>query len=338
MDDLFARDDTPGSLLGQDAAKALRSIARSESIKEVVQQDQNIHDALLGVALRFVGGESLEECCAVAKMLNATGDDVTIDFMGESTKEEAIARHAAAEFHRIIGAIREHSVSASISLDLTHIGLAIDPELAFSLSSDLADAAASSRLEMVISAEGSERTDNVLDLYERLAQDSPNIGITLQAYLHRTADDLQRVLALQGKVRIVKGAFHEPTNIALERGKELNDRYVSLVERIVASQRPLSIATHDPVVLDRLMNVITSNQPDVEVEMLYGVQPRRLETARQEGYSTRVYLPYGREWFLYVCHRLAEHPPNIYQAVDDAVGRWIPQSREGTSRRLVDDE
>lgn len=320
--DLIPEDNDLDHEFGKDAAQALRLIARNETVKAYIQRERPVHGALLGAARRFIGGEHLDSCLGIAREINAKGHAVTIDFMGESTRDEGMARDAAAEFRRVVHEIGTPGITASISLDLSHLGLAIDPELAFELACGLADLAANAHLEMMISAEGSERTDAVLAMYERLAGSFPNVGITLQTYLLRTAEDLQRVLPLTGRIRIVKGAFDEPPGIAMPRGPSLNARYVSFVEHVIASGRPMSIATHDPVLLNRVLSDIPAGTPGVEVEMLYGVQPERLEVMRKRGFPTRTYLPYGEEWFLYVAHRLAEYPPNMYRAISDIVRGW----------------
>lgn len=318
----------PGGTEAVRAAAALRRIARDEGIKEYVKAEKPVHDALLGAALRFIGGENLGDCLAVAEVLNRRGHAVTVDFMGESTRDEGEAREATAEFLRVVGRIRERGLDSSVSLDLSHVGLAVDGELAFENASGIAQEAREAGLEVMVSAEGSERTDEVLALYRRLSERfGAAVGVTLQAYLRRTPDDLDDALARPGKVRVVKGAFEEPEGVAMARGPDLDGAYLSLVERLVLAGHPLSVSTHDPGVLDRVHRFIEDNAPGtqaVEFEMLHGVQGERLEGMRDLGYRTRVYLPYGTEWYLYLCHRLAEHPPNILRAVTDAVAHSYP--------------
>lgn len=180
----------------------------------------------------------------------------------------------------------------------------------------------------MVSMEGSERTEEVLALYRRLSEHFENVGITLQAYLHRTPSDLHRILELPGKVRLVKGAFEEPEAVALPRGRQLDDVYCSLVKQAISAGHPVSVDTHDLDILDQAHGCIKDGALDaehVEFEMLKGVETERLEKMRGLGYRTRVYLPYGLEWYLYLCHRLAEHPPNIYRAISDAVtGSYAP--------------
>lgn len=309
---------------GTGAADALRRIARSEAIKAYILQDRPLHDALRGAALRFIAGESLASAVEITRRINDNGDAVTIDFLGESSRDADHSRAAADEFHRIVDAIRRHGLRGSVSLDLSHLGLVVDADLAFGLASGLAEAATESGIEMMISAEGSERTDDVLATHERLAERSSNVGITLQAYLDRTPRDLERVLAHPGRIRIVKGAFGESSGTALPRGDELNARYLSLAERVIAAGQALSIATHDSALLDHLSSRLPVGTANVEFEMLYGIEEKRLTLQRERGFPTRVYLPYGEEWFLYVSHRLAEYPPNIYRAISDAVAYAPP--------------
>jgi proline dehydrogenase len=179
---------------------------------------------------------------------------------------------------------------------------------------------------MMISMEGTDRTSLILEVHQRLCETFSNIGITLQAYLHRTPSDLESALQRPGKIRLVKGAYAAPDDLAKPRGAGLDESYRLLMERLLMSGHLCSIATHDPALLDPLPleyahKLIQEKgiEPDhIEFEMLKGVTQERLETMKNSGYRTRVYLPYGREWHLYLCNRLAEHPPNIYQAIVDA--------------------
>lgn len=313
------RDEEPGAL----AAAALRRVARDERIKEHVQGDAALYVALLKAAMRFIEGETLPECLEVAAGLNAQGHAATVDYMGESTRNEAMAREATEEFLRVVRAISDRGLDSSVSLDLSHVGLAVDPRLGFENASEIAGAAGEAGLEVMISAEGSERTDGILATHERLCERHHNVGITLQVYLLRTPDDLERALERPGRVRLVKGAYEEPEIVALARGPEVDAAYQSMTETLLASGHACSISTHDPALLEHAHSFLRENGPDlgpVEFDMLRGVCPERLRKMRDLGYGTRTYLPYGREWYLYLCHRLAEHPPNLYKALADAVG------------------
>lgn len=310
------------AMQGKKAAEALKRIARDEKIKAYIQNERPVHDALLGAALRFIGGENLDECLKAAKKLNSSGHAATIDYMGESTRDEKTASEATREFLRVIEAISRQGIDSSVSLDVSHVGLLVDQELAFMNASKLAGTAREAGLEVMVSMEGSERTDEVLTLYRRLCEHFDNVGVTLQAYLYRTPSDVREIFELPGKLRLVKGAFEEPGETALSRGGQLDDIYCSLVKQAISAGHSISVATHDPDILKQVHEYVKDSALEtehIEFEMLKGVETERLEKMRGLGYRTRVYLPYGLEWYLYLCHRLAEHPPNIYQAVSDAV-------------------
>jgi proline dehydrogenase len=130
-------------------------------------------------------------------------------------------------------------------------------------------------------------------------------------------DDLERLLTLPGKVRLVKGAYKEVPSIALGRSEELNQRYLDMLDRLVQSRHPVSIATHAEKLISAVEERGYFSLPFVEVEMLYGVSPDLSHKLREQGVKSRVYLTYGTEWYLYLCHRLAEHPPNVYRAIAD---------------------
>jgi len=310
-----------------EVAEALKHIALDEEIKTYVLQHPQLYQPLLRAALRFIGGETLTACVETAKSLNQQGFAVTIDYMGESTRDAETAKQATQEFCNVIQAIGNQKLDSSISLDLSHIGMVIDAELGYKNACLLASSAQNVGLEMMISMEGSDRTSLILETYQRLCKTFDNVGITLQAYLHRTPDDLESVLQCPGKIRLVKGAYAAPTNIAKSRGVELDESYCQLMERLLSSGHSCSMATHDPALLDsvplqyahKFIQEQGIEQSNIEFEMLKGVTPERLQAMKNKGYRARVYLPYGKEWHLYLCNRLAEHPPNIYQAITDAV-------------------
>lgn len=309
-----------------EVSKALKYIALDENIKAYVLQHPTLYQPLFNAALRFIGGETLTQGVETAKSLNQQGFAVTIDYMGESTRDVEMAEQATREFLDVIQAIAERNLNSSVSLDLSHIGMAIEPELGYQNAYILAKAAQEKDIEIMISMEGTDRTSLILEIHERLCDTLDNVGITLQAYLHRTPDDLDTVLQRPGKIRLVKGAYAAPSNMAKPRGAELDETYRHLMEKLLTSKHSCSIATHDPALIDPIplkyahefIQEQGIKQDQIEFEMLKGVAPERLQIMRDYGYQTRVYLPYGKEWHLYLCNRLAEYPPNIYQAITDA--------------------
>ena len=318
---------------------ALQHLALDESAKAYVLQHPPLYKALLQAALRFIAGETLAECCNVAKQLNRQGHAVTIDFMGESTHDVAMAEEATQEFFEVVRIIDEEKLDCSVSYDLSHLGMVIDPNLAYENACILAKAARSAGIEMMISMEGVDRTETILDIHRRLAEQFDNIGITLQAFLYRTHNDMDSAVKVNAKVRLCKGAYEAPAHLAMPRGPQLDSAYLQLAEKLIEWGCFCSIGTHDQTILDHLHQFIQASgrgHENVEFEMLNGVTPDSLQSMRALGYRTRVYLPYGREWHLYLCNRLAEHPPNIYQAIIDAVSGNSPTSgqAEHTVSRL----
>jgi proline dehydrogenase len=297
-------------------------MALNEDAKAYVLQHPPLYQALLRAAMRFIGGQTLAQCVAAARALNGQGHAVTIDYMGESTRDAAGAEQATHEFLAVIQAIATAQIDASVSFDLSHIGMVIDPELGYQNASTLAEAARAAEIELMISMEGTDRTSLILDIHGRLCERFDNVGVTLQAYLYRTPADLASALTRAGKIRLVKGAYEAPASLAQARGASLDTAYRQLMETLFAAGHRCSVATHDPLLLDHARTYVEAHAVDrekIEFEMLKGVTAERLQALRDQGYRTRVYLPYGQEWYLYLCNRLAEYPPNVYQAIVDAV-------------------
>ena len=156
-------------------------------------------------------------------------------------------------------------------------------------------------------------------VYRELSRHHSNVGITLQAYLRRTPADLEEVLGRPGRIRLVKGAFAEPAAVALPRGVELDRAYLTFANRLITAEHRCSIATHDETLLQEVQSWVSGSHCQhtrfMEFEMLSAAAPHLLGDLRARGYRVREYLPYGQEWFLYVCHRVAEHPPHLYTAM-----------------------
>ena len=305
------------------AAAALRRLALDERAKAVVLSDPRLRAAALRIARRYIGGESREDALAAAARINSVGEAATVDYMGESTRERELARAAADEFAAVAAAIAGRKLDCSLSLDLSHLGLVIDRSFCLENARRVAIAAAEAGTEVMVSMEDYDRVDRILDLHAVLADDHENVGITLQARLHRTASDLETVLRRSGRIRLVKGAYEVPADGALAREDErLRGRYIELARRLVASGHPCSIATHDEQLLDEIAAMVAPGRDSpVEFEVLFGLGDDAISTLRARGLHTRQYIVYGEEWFLYVCNRIAEEPARLYQAVVDAIDR-----------------
>jgi len=267
------------------------------------------------VSRRFVAGMTVEEAIAVAARLNAEGIAVSLDSLGESVTEVAQAEAGAAVYHRLLDAIAEQGLRAHVSVKLTQMGMDIGPDLAERLVGEMAAHAARTGSFVRIDMEGSPYTEATLAITERLHRLYPgSVGTVLQAYLRRTKDDAERLLAQGIRIRLCKGAYREPAAIAFPEKSEVDANYVALMQRMVTSGVFCGIATHDERIVNTLCAFVAKNNIDkraFEFQMLYGVRrdlQRRLIAA---GYGVRVYVPFGPEWYPYFMRRLAERPANV---------------------------
>jgi len=306
------------------AADALRVLALNEQVKAHVDRDPVLRPILERVALRYIGGRTISEVIEVIAAINARGHAATVDYMGESCRDPARAMAETERFVELSESVAMHGLNCSISLDLSHVGAVIDPQLGYENASRVAAGAAAIGQEMMISMEGSERTDLILDLHGRLCERFENVGITIQARMHRSARDLATVLERPGRIRLVKGSYAESESIAYPRDSpELMDAFGRFARQLLVSGHLCSIATHDRSIhdaLDEFMRSTDVARGSFEFETLLGLGDEQLETMRQRGHPTRVDVVFGSQWFLYVCNRIAEDPARLFDAVVDAVG------------------
>jgi proline dehydrogenase len=304
-----------------DASEALKSISRNTSLKSALLQMPAVYSALWPAARRFVTGETRQKGIDIAKVLAAQGYGISLEYIGENTATEQACRAAVDEFLAVSQAIEDAALpkGTTISLDLSHIGLSVSQKLAINHLYRLAEETKERGISIMVSMEESDKLPAILEIYKQVAEKYSHVGITLLAHLYRTSQDLETLIQLPGKIRLAKGAYQEPEERAGKRGETLDERFLSLIERVVSAQHPLSIATHDQTLLQEVERRKFLAAPNTEAEMLYGIRPDLLRQMKQAGYQTRLYLTYGTEWYLYLCHRLAEYPPNIYQALADCV-------------------
>ncbi|GAB3165197.1 proline dehydrogenase family protein [Telluribacter humicola] len=305
------------------ASEALKLAALNESAKDFLLNNPQLFAVLLKAAKRYIGGENLQEAIQTAKKFNSAGLPTSLEFMGESISSTNEANEVTQEFLTLIEAIKKENITSIVSLDLSHIGLAVDKELALDNFKLIAQTAKQSEIDVIISAEGVERTDEIIHTFCKISPDFPNVGLTLQAYLYRTPKDLERILKeTQGKIRVVKGAFATPIGHSIGRGDQLDDVYINTVETLLVNNRKCSIATHHDKIQDRVKRLLDKHQTpktNYEFEMLLGIREDLLNDLKKEGYPCRKYIVYGKEWYLYMCNRIAENPDNIFQAIIDIV-------------------
>lgn len=306
-------------LLKQTSA-ALRKAALNEEAKAYLLSNPVLFQMLKRAAERYIGGETLEETVEKVKQQNGIGFKCSIEFMGESTRTAIEANEACEEFLKIVKNIKTLGLYSGIALDLSHIGLAVSKELCLENLDRICRE--SDTVEVAISAEGIDRTDDVLNTYQQIARQHENVAITLQAYLHRTKDDLPEMMKLDGRIRLVKGAFETPPAHALSRGTQLDQVYLDYAEQLLANNHRCSIATHHHEIQQHVKEIVKRHNVDrsvYEFESLYGIQNEQLLRLKEEGHPAKIYFVYGKEWYLYLCNRLAEYPQNVFRALVDIV-------------------
>jgi proline dehydrogenase len=272
------------------------------------------------VSRRFVAGVTVEEAIAAAANLNAEGIEVSLDSLGESVLEVAQAEASAAVYHQLLDAIEARKLRANVSVKLTQVGMDIGgttagPALAERIVADMVAHAAHIGSFVRIDMEGSQYTDPTLALTARLHQRFPgSVGTVLQAYLYRTGEDAEHLLAKGIRIRLCKGAYKEPPAIAFPAKADVDANYCKLMKRLVTSPVFCGIATHDDAIIAQLCNYVAEHgiaKSAFEFQMLYGIRRDLQRKLVAEGFGVRVYVPFGTEWYPYFMRRLAERPANV---------------------------
>jgi len=304
----------------QIGAQALRKAALNEDSKAYILNNPALFQLFKKAADRYICGETLEETMVKVKAFE--NQKTSIEFMGESTRTEQESNVATLEFIRICEQIRSQELNATVSLDLSHIGLAISEELCLNNLNSICNEASKSNIEIIISAEGAERTDAVIDAYKKATRNYGHLAITLQAYLYRTKDDFVELQKETGRIRIVKGAFETAAGLSMPRGEKLDEVYLDYIDQLLAQNHKCSIATHDSKIQASAQLLVQKYRPAKEIyefESLFVICNDQLFLLKDQGYQTKLYFVYGKEWYLYLCNRIAEYPMNIFQALNDII-------------------
>jgi proline dehydrogenase len=274
------------------------------------------------VSTRFVAGETLDDAVAVAGQLNADGATVSMDHLGEHVADGAAAEAAAADYIATLDRLGADGIEGNISIKLTQLGLGTDDELAEKSLAALSARAAEVGTSVTIDMEESRYTEATISLFERVQGRHGNLGVALQAYLRRSPADLDRVIASRGHVRICKGAYAEPADIALQDRDEVDAAFDRLTEAAFdAPSVMLAIATHDEARIEHAIEHAAERSGPWEFQMLYGVRGPLQRELLAAGHSLRIYLPYGVAWYPYLTRRLAERPANMTFFIRALFGR-----------------
>jgi proline dehydrogenase len=267
---------------------------------------------------RFVAGMTIDEALGACERMNREGIAVTLDALGESVTTEAQARASADVYHRMLDAIAAHGMNANVSLKLSQMGMDFDPALAERIVGELVEHASRVNSFVRIDMEGSPYTEATIAMTERLqgrGDGNSGVGTVLQAYLFRTAVDAERLLGQGIRIRLCKGAYKEPAEIAFPLKTDVDANYVKLAERMMTSGVLCGIATHDEAIVEKLLAFVRErNVPRsaFEFQMLYGIRRDLQRRLVKQGFGVRVYVPFGPEWYPYFMRRLAERPANVF--------------------------
>ncbi len=282
--------------------KGILVAADSPRVQSLVRR----HGMKLG-ASRFVAGETLDECIAVLRRLNAQGLKANTTLLGEGVLEPTHTERVVETYEQVIDRIAAEDLRANVALKLTHLGLEIDEDLAYANMERLLAKGQFIRIDM----EQSQFVDATLRLFRRLREAGhDNVGTVLQAYLYRTPDDLESLAELQPNLRLVKGAYLEAPAIAYPRKPDVDAAYARLMNRMLDVCSYTAIATHDEQLIDRAI-ALDAPRDGFEFQMLYGVRPQLQIDLVRRGYTVLVATPYGPEWYPYLMRRLGERPANL---------------------------
>jgi proline dehydrogenase len=284
----------------------LRSVAERSSIGQKISS-------------RFVAGTQVEDVLAATRTVNQSGPSVSIDNLGENVTNADEARASAQLYHQLLDDIAAQELNANISLKLTHMGLDVDEKLARDLVTGLVAKAAAmdprnfARVDM----EGSPYTQRTLDFVHELHRAPGNqgcVGAVIQSYMRRSESDVEKLLAEGIRIRLCKGAYKEPAELAFQQKSEVDANYVKLMKILLKSNIYHGLATHDENIINQAKAFATKeriSRDAFEFQMLHGIRRDLQQSLVGDGWRMRVYIPFGTEWYPYLMRRLAERPANV---------------------------
>ena len=289
---------------------ALLKLSESKSFANWVVSN----DRTRRMAHRFVPGETLDQAIAAARECNNLGMFASLDYLGENVSTQEDAQRARDAYLEIFDRIENERLYANVSCKLTQLGLDLGVEFCESLVVPIVQRAASYDNFLRVDMEGSVYTQRTVELVKRVRAQNPAIGTVIQSYLYRSQADITDLLAYGCRIRLCKGAYKEPTEVAFPKKKDVDANFVRLMQMLLTSGFYHGIATHDPAMMAATIRFAAAEQiskDDFEFQMLYGVRTDLQRRLVKDGYRLRIYIPYGRDWFPYFMRRLAERPANV---------------------------
>jgi proline dehydrogenase len=266
------------------------------------------------MAHRFVPGEELASAIEAARTCNRTGMTVTLDHLGENVVTREDAERARASYTDALDRITADGVEGNVSLKLTNLGLDLGGEFCAEQLRIVTRRAEELHNFVRVDMEGSAYTDRTLRMIKQARAETSAVGTVIQAYLYRSEKDIREVLAIGCRIRLVKGAYKEPSRIAFQRKKDVDANFIQLMKILLPSGIYHALATHDPKMIDAAIHFADEQKitkDKFEFQMLYGIRTDLQSQLVRQGYRVRVYIPFGHDWFPYFMRRLAERPANL---------------------------
>lgn len=273
--------------------------------------------AMRPLVSKFMPGETIDDALIAVRALKAEGTPAIVTYLGENVASDAAADHTVAEYERLFAALHAEDAGAHVSIKLTQFGWDLDQRRALDRVKQVVKSAVAARAILAIDMESSAYAESTVAAYEELAGESDNSALCLQAYLHRTPNDIQRLLRVRPYIRLVKGAYREPGTVALERRADIDSRYRVLARELLGATGQgarVAFGTHDMVLVAQIRQdarVLGVPEAAFEVQMLYGIQDVGRRALAREGMRTRVLISYGKAWYPWFMRRLAEKPSNL---------------------------
>ena len=266
---------------------------------------------------RFVAGENIDEVIPFIHQINSENATASFDHLNESVGSAAEAEQEVLEYLNILAKIDEQRVRSNVSIKLTQFGLGLDPELAYQNARKVVVEAERRGNFVRVDMEDSSVTQVTIDIFKRLRAEFGlnTVGIVLQSYLYRTLADAQELVKLPARIRICKGAYNEPPEVAFLEKQDVDANYIKVMQLLLGSGTYHGIATHDPKMIDATIEFATREgigKEKFEFQMLYGIRRDLQRQLARDGFNIRIYVPYGKHWYPYFMRRLAERPANIW--------------------------
>ncbi|HSB29804.1 MAG TPA: proline dehydrogenase family protein [Pyrinomonadaceae bacterium] len=292
---------------------ALIWLSRQEGLKDFAAR----FAVFKKLTTRFVAGENIDEAVRFIREINAEGGSATFDHLNESVGSASEAESEVHEYLNILDRIDATGINSNVSIKLTQFGLGLDPELAYRNARRVVEEAHRRGNFVRVDMEDSAVTQKTIDIFKRLRAEFGlnDVGIVLQSYLRRTFTDAQELVKLPARIRICKGAYNEPPEVAFPQKNDVDANYIRVMQLLLSSGIYHGIATHDPKMMEATIafaNKEGIGKEKFEFQMLYGIRRDLQRQLARDGYNLRVYVPYGKHWYPYFMRRLAERPANIW--------------------------